>query len=98
MYGPHVLVCVRVRGAFKKKKKKKKVKTQPYFTYMYTKRVAPVASAYCTHPLVSPGWLGLAALCSPRPSIFIYHFRLPDYEDPRHELRAAAAELRKGTR
>ena len=24
MYGPHVLVCVRVRDAFKKKKKKKK--------------------------------------------------------------------------
>ena len=24
MYGPHVLVCVRVRGAFQKKKKKKK--------------------------------------------------------------------------
>ena len=25
MYGPHVLVCVRVRGAFQKKKKKKKL-------------------------------------------------------------------------
>ena len=24
MYGPHVLVCVRVRGAFKKKNKKKR--------------------------------------------------------------------------
>ena len=27
MYGPHVLVCVRARGAFKKKKEKRSVST-----------------------------------------------------------------------
>ena len=29
MYGPHVLVCVRVRGAFQKKKKKKDWMDEP---------------------------------------------------------------------